>query len=228
MKVVLSFIIFSVLLSVTPTNADSASPQFYWYGTTSSANLETIRKNLSSSDIVVAKESSQRRFWKPWVVDTAISYVFRSVTSPLPQELDELGFKPLTKVRVTGSFARVSDINGWGTGVNGEVRRRSTFNDDYEMNPANERLIKESLYSPFSHLENASLSDFKNIFDVDGSIVFERAYYVYANITLSTVDAYTGETIEVINGSTQTPLFRAGYVPKAADLTDCSTTLSLL
>ncbi len=35
------------------------------------------------------------------------------------------GFKPLTEVRVRLHWNRVSDINGWGTEVNGEVTRRA-------------------------------------------------------------------------------------------------------
>jgi hypothetical protein len=36
----------------------------------------------------------------------------------------DAGFSPIKELRVRLSWSRVSDINGWGTGVNGEVHRR--------------------------------------------------------------------------------------------------------
>ena len=127
-------------------------------------------------------------------------FLKKHVTFILKLEKDSLdtfkaaGFTQLKTIKMQATWARVSNINGWGTEANGEVHRRVNYKWEFtgeELAQAFTK-VKGLLDGPRETLENLSQEHFLHIFTGDSVAMFERGFRVSYSVTLTTSEATIG------------------------------------
>lgn len=189
----------AVEIATQNKSAQSAAPE--------GAPLTTLWGTVEGGLPGPAAETLSIRDWKKGVIHRHHykTYVVR-VAPENTGAYTAAGFQPLTEITVALRWARVSDINGWGTEVNGEIHRawewKPTFSGA-ELDGAF-LLLKKFMRDPIALLREAKGAD--HVLQRGEVVLFERGFVVDSSIGLLTGHEWTGgETILYQAGS------RSGY-----------------
>lgn len=115
--------------------------------------------------------------------------IMKVAPNQLP-EFQKIGFAELTEMRLSMNWARVSDINGWGTEVNGEIHRRTGFNLDLKKDEILDGIkrMRDMLKNPAAELKRVSATRHAEIYT--GRVnALERGFVVDFTVELSHLNA---------------------------------------
>ena len=173
-----SFLLLTILLcfffNAAPAGAaDSVS---YLYGTLEKEQLASAGQLLDPGKIVLTREWSKGTFNKK-------HYTLFVVKCP-PNKSDaymKLGFKSLEGLKISLRWFRVSNVNGWGTEVNGEVHKTV----DLSMTAANASEVGEILKlsdgflrDNMTMLKKSNPKEYASLMSSKPVVVFERGFKV--------------------------------------------------
>jgi hypothetical protein len=110
--------------------------------------------------------------------------------------LEKLGFHPVSQASAAVSVRRVSDINGYGTGVNGEVHH--SFNYSLQVNEGRSPFLDPAgglsafLNSPLATTEKILKEQYQALFAYESVAMFERGFVGKLQVTLEVKDLPAG------------------------------------
>lgn len=117
--------------------------------------------------------------------------------------LEQVGFNTLESVKMDLAWARVSDINGWGTDVNGEIHRKVNYTlTGKGLSEIREFItsMREYELSPQSKLQELSEEKYGYLYAQAGVVPFERGFKVRFTSQMTTIDVQ-GKAITLYSGS---------------------------
>jgi len=151
---------------------------------------------------------SAHQFTKGILFRTYVTHILKIDDGAL-DGFEAAGFQPLLRLRAVATWSRISNINGWGTEVNGECHRRVTQTWDFEPTRFAEAFatVQRFVDGPRETLENLSAEHFEYVYTGKSVAMFERGFVVSSSIRLTTTTAQLGEepTELLANGG------RSGY-----------------
>jgi hypothetical protein len=159
-------------------------PSSYRYVAASSDQAKTIEAFLAR-EAIVARFAHQGR----------VAYVVRdgAATKPL---FDKVPFRALDKATLVVHVARVSDINGWGTEVNGEVHRDTTLRLDFSRAELARAfaLLQRLETDPVAAVSAAWPNSLAQVDSSRAASIFERGYVIDVRAELVTGNPFDKET----------------------------------
>jgi hypothetical protein len=166
----------------------------FWFAELTSAQVADLQKLDPSSQVVLSQDKDYFRWgirvWPPRLgtIETKTKVIIQRPDGDLPAEVSALGFQRLESVRMDYWLSRVSDINGYGTQVNGEARVRMHQTYSGPVTQALITLANNSRLDPLLTFEKTYGDDFRAVVDPNVSIAYERGYVLRAFFTLSPSD----------------------------------------
>lgn len=146
------------------------------------------QKNFSSSGPLFAGDRVLASYeWNKILVKKYINILVKSPAEDVPK-YKALGFldvdSPLT---LKFGWARVSDINGWGTEVNGEIHRRADFTLDVKAYEIAEvfKVIESYSKNNMETFRKNLPEKFASLMTEKSVAAFERGFMIDFNMTLS-------------------------------------------
>ena len=174
------------VLSLLVTSSALAQDLVYVYGTHKAKEVPEVIKE--ASEFVCTYN-----FRKGFLCKKFVTNILKVKKDQLAT-FEAAGFSELKNLRMHASWARVSNINGWGTDANGEIHRRANFKWDFKGDELAEAFTKakEILGNPRESLENLSEEHFQHVFTRDTVAHFERGFLVKYSVSMSTSAATIG------------------------------------
>ena len=141
--------------------------------------------------------------------DGRVAYVVRDEEQAAPL-FDRVPFKPLDKATLVVRVMRVSDINGWGVEVNGEVHRDATLRLAFGHGDLARAfaLLQQLHTAPLDTLAKVSPDSLARVSVPKAVAMFERGYVIDISAELVTGNPFDVETRVPLYGMAQ----RTGYV----------------
>ena len=116
-----------------------------------------------------------------------INILVKSPAADVPK-YKALGFQEVDSPMVlTFGWARVSDINGWGTEVNGEIHRRADFTLDVQINEIAEvfKVIESYAKNNIETFRKNLPEKFASLMTAKSVAMFERGFVINFHMDLS-------------------------------------------
>ncbi|MBI4347637.1 MAG: hypothetical protein HY553_12340, partial [Elusimicrobia bacterium] len=190
-----------------------AQPEFVTvYGTFEVAKGGSVPLPAPGAVVSVHKTSTGSLWWKKHFSTTLVNVA--------PSEVERFvsaGFTVARELQVRLRFKRVSDINGWGVEVNGEVHR--SWVEDHTFTPEDMAqglaLIAEFGRDPIALLGRYP-DGLKHVM-AGTAAAFERSFVVDSSIQIKTGHEWTDNEKVLYADSARSGHYRPGWQPSATD-----------
>ncbi len=187
----------------------------YWFIEGNAQSIKKLAAFLPENTIALSQSQKGLRWkwqwWPPQILsrETTLRLLLSSTESSLPDALKVLNPVKVDKVTIDYYLYRVSDINGWGTDINGEVHYRA---HQIYSGPLTEDLvqfIRHGLEQPFLTFESAYPPEFSSV--ISGpSPAFERGFVLRSRLQVNIVDMLTTKTRSAFQTFQESQYYRAG------------------
>ena len=144
--------------------------------------------------------------------DGRVAYVVRDEEQAAPL-FDRVPFKPLDKATLVVRVMRVSDINGWGVEVNGEIHADNELRASFDAANLSEafELLQRLELDPWQTIEETWPGALSKVASREQITLFERGFVVDLDAVLMTGNPFDVETHVPLYGTWKRSPYRLAH-----------------
>jgi len=167
------------------TDAHETRSSYRFTSVDKRSDAATTIETMLGREAIVARYSDHNR----------VAYVVRDDAASQPL-FARVPFRSLDKATLVVHVARVSDINGWGVEVNGEVHRDATLRLAFGHGDLARAfaLLQQLHTAPLDTLARVSPDSFARVSVPKAVAMFERGYVIDVSTELVTGNPFDAET----------------------------------
>jgi hypothetical protein len=173
-----------VVLPQNPTSGDTVSDLTWLWGIVEKKDWSDPDVSANANEVVTTYRWTEGLLWGK---RKFVAYIVKLKADVVPA-FQAAGFKPLTNLRVAERWNRISDINGWGTDVNGEVHRAAKSDLDFTSDNLDSGFvgIKTFLNDPAEVLKESNAELYDSLYTRQQVVIFEWGFVMESTVVVST------------------------------------------